>query len=131
MTKATISDTIKTLEQKNLVVREPEQHDSRSYIINLTDTGREIAGKTSLFSKEIGVPVANLHPTEKEKLLLNLLDIIRHLNKTGIITIQRMCVTCRFYQTSETNEHFCTLLNQKLHDTDLRVDCPEHVLKVE
>src|SRR6218665_108299 len=32
MTKATISDTIKTLEQKKLISKEYEQHDTRSYI---------------------------------------------------------------------------------------------------
>ncbi|MCC6691021.1 MAG: MarR family transcriptional regulator, partial [Bacteroidia bacterium] len=33
MSKATISDTIKTLEQKNLMTKEYEQRDTRSYII--------------------------------------------------------------------------------------------------
>ena len=36
MTKATISDTVKILEQKKLISKEYELHDARSYIINLT-----------------------------------------------------------------------------------------------
>lgn len=131
MTKATISDTIKTLEQKSLITKEYEPHDTRSYIIHLTRKGEEIAGKTSLFTKEIRTPVDQLHPDDKENLLLSLLNIIRHLNRSEIITIQRMCMTCSYYRSSdEGQKHFCNLLNQNLHVTDLRIDCTEHQLKL-
>lgn len=127
MTKATISDTVKTLEQKDLIRKEYEPHDTRSYVIHLTRKGEEIAGKTSLFTREIRTPIDHLHPDDKENLLLSLLNIIRHLNRSEVITIQRMCMTCSYYRSSdEGQKHFCTLLNQNLHTKDLRVDCPEH-----
>ncbi|HRE50298.1 MAG TPA: MarR family winged helix-turn-helix transcriptional regulator [Flavitalea sp.] len=130
MTKATISDSIKALEQKKLIVKQYEPHDARSYIIQLTKKGRDIADKTSLFTKEIRSPINELHPDDKESLLLSLLHIIRSLNKAGVITIQRMCLTCAYYRPPVDGEtHFCQLLNQRLHDADLRVDCPEHLLK--
>lgn len=131
MTKATISDTIKTLEQKNLISKEHEQQDTRSYIINLTKKGKDIADKTSFFTKEIHTPIDKLHQDDKENLLLSLLNIIRHLNKSEVITIQRMCMSCSFYQSSDKGQkHFCKLLNQNLHVADLRIDCPEHKTKV-
>jgi DNA-binding MarR family transcriptional regulator len=132
MTKATISDTIKTLEQKKLITKAYEQQDTRSYIIHLTKKGGDIAAKTSFFTKEIRTPVDKLHPDDKENLLLSLISIIRHLNRSGVITIQRMCMTCSYYQSSgKGQKHFCKLLNQNLHTTDLRVDCPEHQMKYE
>ncbi|MEZ5008627.1 MAG: MarR family winged helix-turn-helix transcriptional regulator [Chitinophagales bacterium] len=131
MTKATISDTIKTLEQKNLITKEYEQHDTRSYIIHLTKKGKDIADKTSFFTKEIRTPIDKLHQDDKENLLLSLLNIIRHLNKSEVITTQRMCMSCSYYQPSDKGQkHFCKLLNQNLHVTDLRIDCTEHELKV-
>lgn len=131
MTKATISDTIKTLEQKNLISKEYEPHDTRSYIISLTQKGKEVANETSFFTKEIRKPIHKLAPDDKENLLFSLLNIIRHLNKSEVITIQRMCMSCTYYQTSDKGlKHFCTLLNQDLHVTDLRIDCPEHEMKV-
>ena len=130
MTKATISDTIKTLEQKQLIKKEYEQHDTRSYIIHLTKKGKDTAYQTSLFAKQIQVPIDKLQSTDKENLLLSLLDIIHQLNKSGIITIQRMCFTCHFYKSQKNGqEHFCRLLNTKLADTELRIDCAEHYLK--
>lgn len=128
MTKATISDTIKTLDQKKLIRREYDANDTRSYVIHLTKTGKDIANKTSLFSQEIHTPIEKLLKGDKENLLLSLLDIIRHLNQSGVITIQRMCMTCNYYQTPGKGQHFCKLLNQKLQVSDLRIDCPEHVV---
>lgn len=130
MTKATISDTIKTLEQKLLIKKDYEPDDTRSYIVHLTKKGKDIAEQTSMFSKQIQVPINNLHSSDKENLLLSLLDIIQHLNKTGVITIQRMCFSCHFYKSNNNGqEHFCELLNTKLENTELRIDCNEHKMK--
>lgn len=130
MTKATISDTVSTLEQKKLISKEYLESDTRSYIISLTRKGKDIAAKTSLFTQEIRTPVDKLSQSEKENLLLSLLDVIQHLNKSGVITIQRMCSTCMYYErTANGRKQYCKLLNQQLHTTDLRVDCPEHVMK--
>jgi DNA-binding MarR family transcriptional regulator len=125
VTKPTISDTIKTLEQKQLIEKEYEPHDTRSYIIHLTEKGVEVAKKTSFFATQIQVPIDKLPSKDKETLLLSLLEIIQHLNKSGIITIQRMCLTCQFYRSE--NGHFCELLNQTLADAELRIDCEEHI----
>lgn len=129
MTKATISETIKTLEQKNLITKEYEPHDTRSYVIHLTEKGMEIAGETSLFTKEIRTPVDQLSTEDKQNLLLSLLNIIRYLNRSEVITLQRMCMTCAYYRSSG-EEHFCSLLRQPLHVKDLRIDCPEHQMQL-
>jgi DNA-binding MarR family transcriptional regulator len=129
--KATISETIKTLEQKQLIEKTYEPQDTRSYIIHLTEKGENVAKKTSFFATQIQVPIDKLPSTDKENLLQSLLEIIHHLNKSGIITIQRMCLTCSYYQPKSNEQpHFCKLLNQKLADTELRIDCPEHSLKL-
>lgn len=127
MTKATLSDTIKTLNQKGLIDKEYQKHDNRSYVIHLSDKGKNIAEQTSHFSKQIQVPIDKQDLISQEKLLTSLMDIIQHLNKTGIITIQRMCSTCHFYKENEKGSaHYCGLLKQGLSATELRIDCPEH-----
>lgn len=132
MTRATISDTVKLLEQKKLIKKENEANDTRSFVIHLTAKGKEIAKKTSYFSEGIRTPINKLHGNDKANLLRSLMDIISHLNKSGILTIQRMCTTCSFYQQSEFgNKHFCKLLNQPLLQTELRIDCPEHQMNNE
>ncbi|MCS3532116.1 MarR family winged helix-turn-helix transcriptional regulator [Chryseobacterium sp. JUb7] len=130
MTKATISETVKSLEQKNLITKEYEPHDTRSYIIHLTQKGKEIADKTSYFTKEITAPIQKLDEQSKENMLQSLFGIIQQLNTSGVITIQRMCSTCAYFQPSKDGkEPFCKLLEQTLYAEDLRIDCPEHQMK--
>jgi hypothetical protein len=55
------------------------------------------------------------------------MDIMYRLTEAGVITIQRMCMTCVHYVKDEHGEqHFCKLLNKKLKNAELRIDCPEH-----
>lgn len=130
MTKATISDVVKSLEKKELIEKINEEFDSRSYRINLTQKGNKIAEKSSIFSMKINEPLNKLSTENKENLLLSLLEIIHHLNKNGIITIQRMCLNCQYYfKKKDENKHFCNLLSKELKNTDLRIDCPEHMVK--
>ncbi|MDL1891942.1 winged helix-turn-helix transcriptional regulator [Sphingobacteriales bacterium CHB3] len=126
MTKATISDALRVLEEKSLVKKTSDPNDSRSFVLDLTKKGKDIAEKTSFFTNELQTPINKLYSDDKENLLLSLMTIIHHLNKAGVITIQRMCLTCIHYETDSKNKHFCKLLNRKLETTDLRIDCPEH-----
>ena len=128
VTKATVSDTIKALEQKRLITKSYELNDTRSFLIHLTEEGRAVAEKTSLFTRQLQIPIHQLGDADKENLLVSLIGIIRSLNQAGIITVQRMCLTCVYYQLPAPGQHFCRLLNQNLRTTDLRVDCPEHVM---
>jgi DNA-binding MarR family transcriptional regulator len=129
MTKATISDTIKALDQKGLINKTTERQDSRSYVIHLTKKGIDIAERTSVFTRELQIPIDKLHPDDKENLLLSLMGVIHHLNRTGVITIQRMCTTCVHYKPADGRQpHFCKLLNKKIENSELRIDCPEHQL---
>lgn len=129
LTKPTISDSIKVLEEKKLIRKEYEPHDTRSYVIYLTDTGKELARQTTSFTDRLQEPISNLHTDDQQNLLLSLMSIIQHLNKTGIITIQRMCTTCvHFLPAKGKQAHFCKLLNKKLEPASLRIDCPEHEL---
>ena len=131
MTKATVSDAVKSLEEKGLIKKTYEKHDTRSYVMHLTKKGHGIAAKTSLFTKELQMPIDKLNSDDKENLLLSLIGIIQYLNKSGIITIQRMCVMCSHYRPANKNqEHFCRLLNTRLETSELRIDCPEHELIV-
>lgn len=125
MTKATISDSVRVLMAKNLVTKETDLHDSRSYSLSLTVEGKTIAEKSSFFASSIQRPLENLSHEQKSVILDGLLKLIHDLNMAGIITIQRMCFTCSHY-TSDNGTHYCTLLRSQLAASDIRVDCPEH-----
>jgi DNA-binding MarR family transcriptional regulator len=126
LTKPTISDAVKSLEQKELI-RKKTSTDTRSYTIYLTPKGKSIAQNAASFANEIKNPVERLSAQQKESLLLGLTGVIQHLNKAGIVTVQRMCQTCIHYKTNHKGHaHFCSLVKAGLEFSDLRIDCPEH-----
>lgn len=129
LTKATISDSVKVLLAKELVVKETDPIDTRSYSLSLTTEGKKIAKKASFFASSIEQPLEKLTTEQKTIMLNGLLKLIYDLNKSGIITIQRMCFTCTNYQF-ENGVHYCKLLRSKLADNELRIDCPEHELQL-
>ena len=113
LAKPTISDTIKTLEQKQFIKKIVDKNDSRSYRIKLTQTGKNI--------------VANSNQNDKLVLWESITNIIQQLNELKIISVQRTCFNCKFY-SDNNNISFCNLLNQNLKTEDIRIDCEEFEL---
>ena len=125
LTKATVSDSIKVLIKKELLSKEINPSDSRSFTVQLTEKGNEIVKKTKGFSSVLTQSIDTLSKLEKENLLNNILHIIHQLNQQKIISIQRMCFTCYHYE-KKGNNHFCNLLNKSLEKSDLQIDCLDH-----
>jgi hypothetical protein len=59
-----------------------------------------------------------------------LMRLISALQGAGVITVARMCVSCRFFRPDtrprSVSPHYCALLDLPLSGADLRTDCPEH-----
>lgn len=125
MTKATVSESVKALLQKGHVHKTEDGADSRSFTISLTPKGQETAEKAASFANSIEKPLGEFPPQQKEVLLNGLLKLIHDLNRSGVITIQRMCFTCAHYRM-DNGVHYCKLMQSELASEDLRVDCPEH-----
>ena len=125
MTKATISDSVKSLLQKELIVKLIDEDDSRSYRIGLTAKGNDLALQLADYSDTMLNPIESLSIDNKSFLWEIISKLIRDLQRSGAISMQRMCYTCSYYSEKD-NSAFCNLLNQQLHTTDIRLDCPEH-----
>jgi DNA-binding MarR family transcriptional regulator len=128
MTKATISDSVKVLLSKKLVAKETDSIDTRSFTLSLTSKGKQIAEKASFFASPIEKTIGKLSDEQKTVILNGLLQMIYDLNRDEIITIQRMCFTCSYYG-NDKGVHYCNLLNTKLAETEIRLDCSEHEMK--
>lgn len=123
-TKPTISDAVKTLEQKKLIQKAPDKTDTRSYTIQLTATGRKIVSETEGFANPLTEIISKANNTAKTVLWENISTLIIKLNKLEIISIQRTCFNCKHYSLKNKSP-FCNLLGLKLLAKDIRIDCPE------
>lgn len=124
ITKPTVSDAVKILEQKLLIEKTTAKNDSRSFTLKITDTGKKVVKETEDFANPVNQIVSGISESDKEVLWQNISGLIEKLNKQGIISIQRSCKNCT-YLAINNNNYFCGLLKQPLHTSDLRIDCPE------
>lgn len=128
MTKATISDSVKTLLNKGLVLKVPHAVDSRSFSLRLTEGGKAVADKTSVFTHAFTDLLLKFGPQDKHSLYHSLSEMIKGLNQKGIISVQRNCISCRFHSVTD-GAHYCGLIKSTLLPQDLKTDCAEHERK--
>jgi DNA-binding MarR family transcriptional regulator len=132
LTRATVSDAVGSLEEKGLIRREPWPHDKRVTRLRLTPTGENTAQDLATWANVIEEHLKDRSAEEKEVVMRFLMGLIGSLQKSGLITVARMCVTCRFFRTDahpgENSSHHCALLDVPLSGSELRTDCPEHKL---
>lgn len=124
LTKPTISEAVRTLLKKELIKKETDPIDTRSYSIHLTHSGNKLVDEISFFANDLKKPLAKWKVAEKANFYRNILELISSLQKLGFIHMQRMCFNCRFYEKTEVGGR-CQLLKKNLKEKDLRVDCPE------
>ncbi len=131
LTPATVSDAVKSLEGKGLVERRPQPEDGRAFQLHLTARGRQLAHrKLARWADALHEQLAGFSEAEKAQALRFLLQLIESLYRAGVITVARICLTCRFFRPNAHSDpqapHHCALMDKPLAERDLRVDCPEH-----
>lgn len=124
VTKPTISDAVKALSLKQLIHKDNSSPDSRSYTIILSEKGKNIVSTTENFAKPIQNILDQTAIENLEVMYKAITDLIFGLNKSGNLSVQRMCFSCKYYDKIE-EEHFCNFLNKPLQTKEIRVDCPE------
>jgi DNA-binding MarR family transcriptional regulator len=129
LTKATVSDSIKVMEQKGLIQRTGDSLDSRSFNFSLTDQGMKLTGAIEHFTLPLDGAIATLSDHQKEIMLSVVLDLIYKLNQGGVISTQRMCYNCFYYNGDRKQQHHCNLMQKPLAFDELRFECPEHLMK--
>lgn len=124
LTKPTISDAVRVLHQKNLIEKAPSSTDKRGYSIFLTPTGVEVVDRTEQFPEPVNAIVEKWSSQEQVQFFTSLNQLIFQLNRAGVLSVQRTCFGCRFYEKNK-GSHYCKWLDQPLYDEDIRIDCPE------
>lgn len=124
VTKPTISDAIRVLDKKSLIIKDHSSEDNRSYTILLSSLGNEVVKGTEHFAGNLTDFFDDVKPSEKEDFFKVLTKLVSRLNREGILTVQRTCFACKFYEKTGAH-HFCHLLEKQLKHEDIRLDCVE------
>lgn len=130
ITKATISEAVKTLEQKAYLVKKRNPDDARNIMLQLTPKGKAIVPELSLFANELRRYVLDFDEEIQETLLVTLLELINQLQENQHISMQRMCFSCRYFvKQDDISPYYCNFLNKPLKEVELRINCMDHKLK--
>ena len=124
ITKPTVSDAVRSLAMKQLISKDHSTQDSRSFAIQLTQSGKQIVTQTQHFASPMLNQLGGIAANDLEHLFTILSKLIYQLNQNGILTVQRTCYACNYYKPAGKH-HFCNLLNKELKNTDIRLDCEE------
>ncbi len=128
VTKATVSDAIKVLEKKELVIKDFSPSDGRSYSILLSESGKKKVTETENFALPISKELQKIEAPDLHSLFETLSKLIYQLNRNQILSIQRICFGCQ-YHGLVANKDYCNLLEKELIKSEIRLDCPEFKLK--
>jgi DNA-binding MarR family transcriptional regulator len=130
LTQATVSDAIASLEAKGLVGRELWPEDGRVMTLRLSTRGELVATELSSWADTVKGHLDLYSSEERAVVMRFLMRLIRSLQASGVISVARICVTCRFFQrdahAGTGSPHHCRLLDVPLGVPELRFDCPEY-----
>lgn len=134
ITKATLSDAVKTLIKKGLIKKISFHKDRRSALLILTHRGRNLVKRIEGIGDTLAAHIRDLNTQEKEYALLFLIRLINSLYYSGLIKIARICPTCKFFiKDTKSGEdglkarHICSLTDTEITDTSINVNCPKYV----
>jgi DNA-binding MarR family transcriptional regulator len=128
LSRPTVSDATAALRRKNLLTHEPVPDDRRRTRLVLTPSGRKVARQLARWDEPVRAQFATLPPTAKGDTVALLLGLIGRMQRSGLVSVARTCVTCRFYRPRDepTSAGHCTFLDVPLPPEALRLDCPDH-----
>lgn len=128
LAKPTISDAVRALNAKGLVEKDHSVVDGRSYTLVATQKGKALMGELITYTLPLEKQVDSLDEEKLSSLFSILSELLYKLHRSGVLTVQRTCFGCRFYDTGKSS-HYCNLLQKPLQDQEIRLDCPEYEAK--
>lgn len=124
LTKATVSDAVKNLAKKGLLIKLKTQDDKRSYILELTAEGKKIAKKITNWQEILISHISRMSGSDKQNVSLFLARLIKSLFEEGIISVARMCTTCENFRKGRPNR--CGLTGRHFTESELNFDCDSY-----
>ncbi|MBE0455468.1 MarR family winged helix-turn-helix transcriptional regulator [Roseovarius autotrophicus] len=127
---ASLSDSVASLLAKGLVARHPDPKDGRAVRVALTETGAALQAALPEAPAPLLSALDDLPETEAGAALRALSMLIRALQEARAIPVQRLCVTCTYFQPYRHDDaaapHHCGFVDAAFGDAALRIDCADH-----
>jgi len=124
LTKGTVSQTLKILEQKGLLRKRGDANDKRLVHLKPTAKGRRLVER-AVPSESLTLGIDKLSNSEGLVTIDALRVLLRSVQRANGLKTFAPCHTCRFNQTRE-GRYFCELTQEPLAEKDVILLCREH-----
>lgn len=125
ITKGTVSQTIKVLADRGLVLKQPDKKDARVVRLRLSAAGRRAAAEAAdnaLWNKAAaGIDAASLEAAESV-----LGEILRNVQRRSDVLSFGQCHSCTHFLPEGSNKFRCGLTGEPLRMEETRQICREH-----
>jgi DNA-binding MarR family transcriptional regulator len=130
LTPPTVSDSLKAMVRKGLLVRSRSDDDRRVVYFQCTTPGRATARRLAHWVDPLEKTIANLSPGDQQALMALLSRILRDSMSEQGPSPDAMCATCNHLEPidwSVTPARFhCLLADTPLYADTLKLDCPRY-----
>ncbi|VVM41752.1 hypothetical protein PS662_00330 [Pseudomonas fluorescens] len=123
LTKGTVSQSLKALEAKGLLIKTPDTRDKRSVHLALTAPARALLDAVT--PPDFLVAAAQRMGARAEDLEVLLLELLRTIQRGENVPGFGLCRTCRFHQTVD-GAAFCGLTQEPLESVEIELICREY-----
>lgn len=124
-TKGTVSQTLKVLEKKGLIVKTPDSSDKRVTHLGVTRAGQLLLD-TLRPSPLLSAGLEHLSDTGQSRLEEDLSALLRGLQQHNRFKSFGQCATCVHNANLGGTEYLCKLTGEPLAAAETRLICREH-----
>lgn len=124
LTKGTVSQTLKVLQQRGLLTKHPDQQDKRLVHMKTTLAGRQVI-EDGFPAQGLGRALADKNTKEVSRLAEGLQSLLRDMQRANGLKTFAACHTCRFNERRDGG-YFCGLTQEPLSNEEVTLICREH-----
>jgi DNA-binding MarR family transcriptional regulator len=124
LTKGTVSQTLKVLEEKGLLRKQGDANDKRLVHLKPTAKGRRLVER-AVPAESLTLGIEKLSMSERQATVEALRILLRLVQKANDLKTFAPCHTCRFNQKRE-GDYLCELTQEPLAERDVTLLCREH-----
>lgn len=129
LSAASLSATVRALEHKGWLLREPDPDDRRAWRLRLSAEGMAVAAQLSAPGQGLAALLEGLDEQDIGALLRVTQLMVDQAQRQGLASGLRTCLGCRFFRPYASGQgalpHLCGFTGQPFGDAQLRVDCAE------
>ena len=125
LTKGTVSQTLRVLENKGYLARVPHAQDRRKVHLEITEAGKEVL---LLFPPPLlRDGCENMTESAQEQIVAQLNLLLETLQRADLIKTFGICETCQHFITPFEGVYQCGFTKERLYDSEINLICREHV----